>query len=311
MSRFTFTDPSATHSFEQIPDCLKKYDHWLVVDLTGDRKPPVERLRRRSDFSPTHVASLSSFAEAVRDCRDGEAVAFQFSETPYFGLDWDEVASSADDLTAVLREDFPTYTEWSTSRTGFHSVGRGALLDDYGHRTDLEQIDSDEAHVEVYDSDRYFVFTGEPVEGFPDEVRDCEQSLHDFQRAWLDRKDTQDTPAPKRDVSGDVESVYRTVQEYAKTDHALSGKAQKTLDYWHQSVGTRGNGKSPDESEVDASFVNLLYFWSKGDTGLVEECWRASDRFDKKARRSDYREDTIVFASSNRRTDTFQSRWVQ
>lgn len=59
----------------------------------------------------------------------------------------------------------------------------------------------------------------------------------------------------------------------------------------------------------DAAFANLLYFWAKGDTGLVDQCWRASDRYDEKARRSDYRERTIRFAGTNRTTDTFQSKW--
>ena len=295
MTQFTFTDPSATSgtnsdSFEQIPDCLKGYDHWLVVDLSGDRKPPVTRLRRRSDFSPTHVASLLSFAEAVQDCGSGEAVAFQFSETPYFGLAWDDVAldksltSPAEGLLGALREDFSTYTEWSTSGTGFHSVGRGALLDGYGHETDLSKVDAPDAHVEAYDSARYFVFTGEAVSGFPDEVRDCEQALHQFQKEWLSRQEEQGEAVREKEVSAGAETVYRTVQEYAKTDHALAQKAQRTLDLWHETPSREYEDSS---SEDDASFVNLVYFWSKGDTGLVDECWQASERYDKKARRSD------------------------
>ena len=156
------------------------------------------------------------------------------------------------------------------------------------------------------------MFTGDSVSGFPQEVTDCTEALHQFQKEWLSRRESGEVESvSEKKVSAGAETVLRTVEAYASTDHPLSGKAQKTLDLWHQPVRTRGNGKSPDESEVDASFVNLVYFWSKGDTGLVEECWQASDRYDDKARRDDYREDTIAFASSNRRTDTFQSRWVQ
>lgn len=302
---FSFTNPHEPET-DNIPRQLLSYDNWLVVD---DEKRPVEPV----GIDPTAVERLLSFEEAMSRRSGKQRLAFQFSETPFVGIDYDDVAEDktflAEGFEQALKAEFDTYTEWSSSHTGCHQIVRGSLSPDHGHRHNMETPAG--AHIEIYDSNRYFILTGEVVDGFNTEISDDDvRSFHEAEFSTSTAGESQAVDLSET-AQADVNKVRKTVEEYAKANHPLSSRASACLDVWDSSV-ERGQGYGSGKgSEKDAEFVTRLLFWCKGNERLVENCWLNSKRADSKTvSRDDYRETTITNAHSNYAGDYFKGRYV-
>lgn len=293
----------------RIPDELAAFDNWLVVD---SEKAPV-----RPNGDPTDTSQLLSFEEAVSSASGEQGVAFQFSNTPYAGIDFDDVAcnvsdgngltDSFDGLFAVIRTELcESYVEWSQSETGLHVIVRGELDDGHKYQVALQ----DGAHVEAYDHDRYFVLTGDTIDEFPERIADADvrgwHQEHFDERSGDTEKATEggtfrsaaSTAATAysretRSVPSNVgvDTVKATVEYYAENDESgLQETAQETLALWHSTPARQDGDPS---SNRDASFANYLRFWCRRDRELMRRCLRRSDRCDEKWRRDDYRRRTF------------------
>lgn len=318
--QFTFhaQQTAVPTQYEALPRSLRDEAHWLVADATT--KAPVKP--RGAD--PTNTDALYTFSEAVReaDLDDGEVLACQFSDTPFVGIDIDDVAEDfhltgpAEGLLSEFAQHVPTaYAEWSTSGTGMHLLARGELADtDRGHRADLPAFGLD-AHLEIYEAERYFIVTGQQLaHEFTATLSeaDAPSELHE---AWVPASDTsgqasaspETSPELDADTTASVSRVRRTLEAYAGTSHGLADKATETLRRWDETPARAPGDRS---SEHDASFVAHLYFWCKGDTDLVDACWQQSARYDQKAERDDYRARTIAFVQTGYTGTLFQDRYV-
>jgi putative DNA primase/helicase len=282
------------HGSEDVPERMKEYDNWLIVD--SDKEP----VHPPSDT--TTVARLLSFEQAVCQLPENHHLGFQFSETPFVGIDYDNVAENREIVIPGFREHIDgvnTYAEWSQSGTGIHQIAIGELLEGFGNRVDLEYGD---AHVEIYDTERYFVITGDVIEPHTD-IEECTERIEELHRHFPERSTHSESRSS--DVSESTEAVYRTIREYSKTNHGLARKAERTLQLWEDEPERKQGDSS---SQDDLSFCNLLYFWCKGDAGLMEQCVRSSSRWDSKWSRDDYRKRTIQKAIEGK-SDTFRGRY--
>lgn len=275
MSRFDITSnqdsENNTGGGDGTPSRLKEYDQWLV---TQDKKPVAPSKEWQKSVNQL------TFTEAQDKVKQlGGEVAFCFTESgPFVGFDLDDVKSDGEfteEALGIVRR-LDSYTEVSSSGTGLHVIAEGDLSDDHKHRGDLSEV----GHLEIYDTDRYFVLTGDVYDGFtsvksrPTVVREVQDDhLPERQKFTITG---QQKPVNKQKFDGGEaeatpEQVRQTIQAYAKADsHDVS---REVLRLWRGSDEGR-----PSASEADMAFVKQLYYWCKGDQQLMDDCFRASGR---------------------------------
>jgi len=200
----------------------------------------------------------------------------------------------------------------SSSGTGLHVISEGDHSDDHKHRGDL----SEAGHLEVYDTDRYFVLTGEVYDGFTS-VESRPTVVREVQDDYLPERQMfsftgRQTPLSEQEFDGGQtdatpEQVRRTIRAYVKTDSKdVDGEV---LRLWQ---GSDEGRKSP--SEADMAFVKQLYYWCQGDQQLMDDCFRASGRMRPKwdGERGDqtYGEMTIRKVCRTN-SETFGGRYVE
>lgn len=242
-------------------------------------------------------------------------MAFCFTESgPFVGVDLDDVKAD-DEFTEEARtivQRFDSYTEVSSSGTGLHVIVEGDHSDDRKHRGEL----SGTGHLEVYDTDRYFVLTGDVYDGFT-LVESRPTVVRKIQDDYLPERQTfsfkgQQKPVSEQEFDGGQtdaapEQVRRTIRAYVKTDsHDVD---REVLRLWQ---GSDEDRESP--SEADMAFMKQLYYWCKGDRQLMDECFRASGRMRRKwdEQRGDqtYREITIQEVCRTN-DETFRGTYVK
>jgi putative DNA primase/helicase len=196
------------------------------------------------------------------DCLDDEGHAKQFANKFLGSLD--------------------TFFEVSTSGTGLHAILEApeGLDDDYQNR-------NDDLGVEIYNKGRFVAFTGNSVEGKPNEVTECGDTLRELQRKYLDeRQESGEDVDVDFDVDDDNsdgptdDEVVRTAKEYDPDFEKLYNGSNHVDD-------------NDGANESDLAFCNKLSFWAKGDASQIERIWKKSPRSRQKLERDDYVQDTI------------------
>jgi primase-polymerase (primpol)-like protein len=160
VSRFDFTfqqDSVDNTGGGSLPNRLKEHDQWLV---TQDKKPVAPSKGRQKSVNQLAFSEAQDRVEQL-----GGTVAFCFTEGgPFVGFDLDDVKEDSE-FTKEARtivQRLGSYTEVSSSGTGLHVITEGEKLDD----RKTEAVLSTCGHLEVYDTDRYFVLTGDVYDGF-------------------------------------------------------------------------------------------------------------------------------------------------
>ena len=312
MSRFDFTSQQDsddnTRGSDSLPSRLKEHDQWLV---TQDKKPVTPSKGWQKSVNQLAFTEAQDKAEQL-----GGTVAFCFTEGgPFVGFDLDDVKTDGkfteEARTIVQRLD--SYTEVSSSGTGLHVIAEGEKLND----RKTEGVLSTSGHLEVYDTDRYFVLTGDVYDGFtsvegrPTSVREVQDDhLPERQKFTLTghQKPVSEQEFDGGQTDATPEQVRQTIRAYVKTDsHDVS---REVLRLWRGSDEGR-----PSASEADMAFVKQLYYWCQGDQQLMDECFRASGRMRPKwnevhsADGATYGEMTIRKVCRTN-SDTFGGRYV-
>jgi primase-polymerase (primpol)-like protein len=272
----TCTRPEADEDF---PNRLKDFDQWLV---THDK--PWDDESHKSPKYPTSWnddGDLLSFEGAYDRYKsmDNTGIAVRFTDSgPFVGFDFDEVRVDGDFTEEVLDlvRRLDSYTEMSSSGKGLHVIAEGDHLDDRKNEGQL----SDCGELEVYDTDRYFVLTGDVYDGLTS-VKNRPTVVREVQDDYLPERQTssvtgQQKPVSEQEFNGGQtdatpEQVRQTIRAYVKTDSCDVDR--ELLRLWRGSDGGR-----PSASEADMAFVKQLYYWCKGDQQLMDECFRDSRR---------------------------------
>jgi len=280
MSEFSFsamgerlTDTSA------IPTRLKEFDSWLVAIETHD--PIRDNILKRPVFPSGSANDTTSFEDACNHLEDavdsGESagLGFQFSGTPFCGLDFDDVAQ---DGCFVIAEAYRTveflnsWTEISVSGTGAHVLLEGSLCREHKTRKDFN-----EWHVEAYDEGRFFLLTGRQSPSSNDRIMARQSRIEEVHSQFPKRsgsstvdsvavEEAQESP---KAISADAEEIHATVKRDARNG---SQYAQKTLNLWNDNI------PATDRSTQDAEFLMRLCFYCRCDHRLIRECFSSSSR---------------------------------
>jgi putative DNA primase/helicase len=283
-------------------------------------KPPLSPVTShgyaQSDDESTWV-SYERTREYARE-QDMEGVGFMLSGGIRVGVDLDgcrdpetgELEDWAEDIVDRL----DTYTEVSPSGTGLRAFVIGRLPEGRRRQGQERTIDALEGvnktpEVEMYQQTRYMTYTGNKLEGTPNDVQeradeieaihseyvaedDENGDLSDFEGSDTDDDLSGETPENAANDLSDEEII-----EIAK--NAENGRKFERLWRGDTSVCTDDSG-DPDHSRADLALCSLLAFYTGGDRSRIERLFEKSGLVrDKWRNRSDYRKRTINKALSD------------
>jgi len=265
-----------------IPAELRERRQWVVWRYETrdgrETKVPYVATRGRWPASSIDPSTWRTYLEAVAAARDGwDGIGFVFTaDDPYFGVDLDEGLSEAD-RGAIMRL-LDTYSERSVSGRGYHVIGRGCLNGNGRHPHGLG----------VFDHGRYFVMTGDHVQGTPATIEERQAQLDELLARYLPAPEALDQSRPTpRPVDVDDQELL----ERART--AKNGSRFDAL--WRGDAGGYGS-----QSEADLALCGLLAFWTGGDPGRIDRLFRSSGLYREKWERAAYRQRTIEMAINGR-----------
>jgi hypothetical protein len=168
---------------DSIPLELRRLKQWLLwrYEFNAEGKPtkvPYQTTRNRA--SSTDPATWISFETALDFWRGDHGffhgVGFVFTpDDPYAGKDLDDSLDEGGSLKPWGKEVFApfegTYTEVSPSGRGIKLIMRGRL-EGSGKR-----VPWGDGAIELYDRGHFFTITGQPFNGAPAEIKDCQAEL--------------------------------------------------------------------------------------------------------------------------------------
>lgn len=155
--------------FDKVPDELKQRNQWVLwrsekySDASKPTKVPYLTSGRRA--SVTDSTTWCSFEEIqlayISNSENYSGVGYVFSaDDPYTGIDLDACIVAAgkpsSEAQQIIRE-LDSYTEWSQSSSGVHVILKAIKP---GTRSRI-------GNFEIYDHGRFFVVTGNHLDGTP------------------------------------------------------------------------------------------------------------------------------------------------
>lgn len=257
-----------------VPPELLDRPQWLswkpeVDPRTGKvKKVPYNAIGRKADH--TDQAQWQTFDNATATAKrfGHRGVGYVFSiDDPYAGTDLDhcivggQLAAQASERMSLLN----TYSEYSHSETGVHCIALGKLPP-HGRKKN---------NVEMYDSGRFFVVTGDHIQGTPRTINDAQEALSELHMEVFG-------PAP--DSQPAAPAMPATADDAALLGKMLASKqGAKIQALWDGNIAAYGSA-----SEADAALCNHLAFWTGNDPQRIDRLFRQSglmrEKWDRRAR---------------------------
>ncbi len=260
---------------ENIPQELTQRNQWVAWsgEEMGNGKmakrpinPNTGRYAKANDLS-----TWGSFEQAIECWQSNgfKGIGFVFSDTdPFVGIDLDncidkETHSLTQDAAATI-DRFSSYTEFSPSGNGLHIILKGKLS---GHGRK-------HGNIEMYDRNRFFTFTGNVMEGCPDEVVECQEALLDFHRQHFSE------PAK-------IKTATTPRHKHRFEDNSIIQKAISAANgAKFQQLWNGDHSDYPSQSEADLALCRLLAFWTQSDEYEIDRLFRQSGLYRDKWGRS-------------------------
>jgi len=285
-----------TSPFENIPVELRRSDQWVVWKIeerTGKDKKPVKAkvpysARTGEKASTKDPDTWSSYEKAICAVRNFgmDGIGFVFTENdPYVGIDLDNAIHEDGTIgldQGKLVERLDSYTETSQSGSGLHIIVKGETPG--GQALKKGDAFGPGHGLEIYETGRYFIMTGNRLESFPEDINEDAGTLDALFRQF---KSEVETVSPAVCSSEAVLLQDGEIIEKAKS--AKNGEKFQKL--W--------NGDCSDyssQSEADEALCCLLAFWTK-DPGQIDRMFRSSGlvrpKWDERHGRETYGEMTI------------------
>lgn len=289
-------------NIESIPEELKKRNQWVLWKLekripTDEKETKVPYAitgRRASADDPGTWASFQDALDAyLRSPGIYNGLGYVFStDDPFTGIDLDSdpgkgefVCMYDEGLLGILTDEaeeiisaLNSYAEYSQSGTGIHVIVKGKVP---GKRKRI-------GNFEMYDSGRFFVVTGNHLDGTPKTIEPRQAEVDALYNRFFGSDKKTDTnkkgfelPAPKSPRMDDeiILSIAR---------HSENGEKFRAL-YDYGDVHKYHGG---DDSAADQGLCNLLAFFTQ-DPDQIDRLFRGSALMREKWERDDYRERTI------------------
>lgn len=268
-------------NFDRIPEELKARRQWVVwykEERKGKSTKVLYNPYTGKRASSTDPATWAPFSDAVQaftsEGSQWNGIGYVFApDDPYTGIDLDEITPWGN----AWVEQLASYTERSQSGRGLHVIVRAKLPP--GRRR--------KGKAEMYDGGRFFVMTGDHVDGTPLTIEDRQAEVDALHAELFEA-----APQPVPVAAGQrPEPVALTLDDEAvieKASRAKNGDAFRDL-----FTGKHGYS-SP--SEADAAFLRMLRFYCAGDEAQMDRIFRRSGLYRDKWEREDYREKTFALS---------------
>ncbi|GAX60918.1 hypothetical protein SCALIN_C15_0060 [Candidatus Scalindua japonica] len=273
---------------ENIPEELKTLNQWVVYRLEKKpgREKPTKPLyqangKKASSTNPETWCTFEHALEAFQK-KNFYGIGFVFTKNDqYTGIDFDDCINPE---TKTIKpwakewiEKFESYTEYSPSRTGTHTIVRGKIPSETGIK---------KGDYEIYDHARYFTFTGDIIDTKYSHI-EARQDVVNELTLFL----TSTSKTNKEDISTSegYELSNKEIEGIiSKAKAATNGKKfTKLFDGQWDEVGY------PSQSEADLALCNQLAYWTNGNPVAIDQLFRQSKLCLEKWERDDYRDNTI------------------
>lgn len=265
-------------NFDNIPQELKDLEQWVCWKGIINEKGKISKIpvnpKTGGGAMSNNPATWSDFETAIKAAETYklQGVGFMFDEG-YFGVDLD---NASDELKQEFISTLQSYTEVSVSGTGIHIICRGKLPDG-GRR---------KGKVEMYDTRRFFVMTGNAIGNFP--VRDGTEAIKPLHEKYV----------ADREPTKYMVNLQQTRNEM--TDDEVIRKASSSKNGNLFTLLLQGNWEGlsyQSQSEADMAFSNMLAFWTGKNATQMDRIIRMSglyrDKWDTKHGKETYGEMTI------------------
>jgi putative DNA primase/helicase len=265
-------------NFDKIPQELKDLEQWVCWKGIINEKGKISKIpvnpRTGGGAMSNNPATWSDFETAVKaaEAHKYSGVGFMFDEG-YFGVDLDD---AEENLKNEFISKLQSYTEVSVSGKGIHIICRGKLPD--GSRR--------KGKIEMYDTRRFFVMTGNTIGEF--QVRDGTETIKELHDKYI---------ADKEPIKY-VVNVKQTSTEI--TDDEVIRKASNSKNGNLFTLLLQGNWEGlsyQSQSEADMAFSNMLAFWTRKNKTQMDRIVRMSglyrEKWDKKHGKATYGEMTL------------------
>ncbi|MFB8509228.1 phage/plasmid primase, P4 family [Enterococcus durans] len=260
--------------YKHIPDELRQLKQWCVYRLIWDDKrqkhtkipiDPFTGLNGKSNDESTwsdYQTALSAI-----DKYDCQGLGFYF-KAPYFGIDIDDIEGEVQryiqgDIETNMVYEFvhsmASYAEYSQSGNGIHIISKGKLP---GKRRR-------KGNVEMYDSGRFFVMTGNIVNEQFAEINEAPKTTL---KLLYSRYIGDDKIIPFNNQNATINQIDLSESEII--EKALQSKQGPKF-----KVFLNGGWEAfyDSQSEADIAFANILAFWTGRDFEKMDSIFRQSD----------------------------------
>jgi len=246
-----------------------------------------------ADVTEPHTWGTLAEAQATAARLEFAGVGFVFTEVdPFVGIDLDgcrdpETGDLKPWAAAIVRR-LDSYAEVSPSGTGVHIIVLGELPAGGRRR----------GKVEMYDSGRFFTFTGQQLAGVPATIEDRRQQLAELHRETFNR-DRSDTPTHRTVAPAAPHTPVVTLSDEEIIEKLCAERDGKGARLWSGDT-TAHNGKDRSASGADLALCSKLAFYTTDAeqidrlfrrSGLMRPVWKNN---------ASKREGTIATALQNR-----------
>jgi putative DNA primase/helicase len=270
----------------EIPEALRSMRRWMGTRFERRKdgktdKPPYRVVNGLAVIKAdkTNPENWTTFEEASGACERGDvaAVGFVFSkDDSFFVLDCDHVidpdTGEIDPAAADVIHALDSYTELSCSGTGVHIIGHGTKPEYAGCRSDKLGFD-----IEVYDSARFVVMTGERMTEMTGPIDQQDELLVLCRKLW---PKSAKLHSKRREHPGPVDLEDQELLERARRSRT-GAKFRKLYDQGDSSGFASA-------SEADFSLLNMLIFWAAGDRERIIRLFEASALYRHKEKHRNY-----------------------
>lgn len=267
--------------YSAIPQELKGYKNWVCWQAypdpkshSGISKKPINP-KTGGLAQSNNPDTWSDFETAVRQSGKYSGIGFMFSNSPFFGVDLDDMPNDiedyqnggADNIISEFVNTLQSYTEFSQSKTGVHIICKGTLPE--GRR----KAKNDSGGFEMYENGRFFVVTGNYCSEYG-YINDCTESVKPLHSKYLGK--TAEPKPNRQNITVNLNSVDDIVRAACNAKNGSLFKALYSGDF----------SAYASQSEADMAFCNMLAFWCGCDSEKMDAIFRQSglmrDKWDRK-----------------------------
>lgn len=284
------------HDFNNVPDSIRRLNQWILwkVHTRDGRATKVPCNIHGTPCNAQDFQNHISFQEAIDTILNSPAgrfngIGFVFKEGGGLtGIDLDKCVDPDTGAIEPWAEDIinsmDSYTEFSVSGTGFHIIVKGTL----------PGIQNRKGKIEMYDSKRFFVMTGDVV-GEPSEVMERQKELTDLYNQVFPEPAKPAPTAKSPVVKRCEERLNRLSDEMILEKLFQETQGGKWRMLYEQGWHEANNLDYKSQSDADFGFLAKLAFYSS-DAEQIERIMSNSalGQRDKWMNREDYRERQIT-----------------